>query len=156
MLRCFLERMLCGPSGMATVGVPVPIDGQDRLLFARLANILSDGDGHRMGWAWKGASSMKPCFKHFNVLKKDSDLAHRKPGFVEICCTDRAQVRSWSASQLFKTADYVAGAAARLAAGTMSKTDYDDVEKMVGLNHVRNGMLMSNLLRRCVTAVHHQ
>jgi hypothetical protein len=42
------------------------------LLFARLTNLLSDGDGLRMAFDWKGASSLKPCFKHYNVFKKDT------------------------------------------------------------------------------------
>ena len=71
MLRLFLERLLVGPCGFATVGVPLLIDGEHRLVFARLTNLLSDGDGHRQALGWKGASGLKPCFKHFNVFKKD-------------------------------------------------------------------------------------
>ena len=82
MMRLFVERILYGPSGMSTVGVPLLIGGQERLLFAKLTNLLSDGDGHRMGWDWRGAASLKPCWKHFNVFRKDSGLAHRMPGSV--------------------------------------------------------------------------
>ena len=71
MLSRVLERFLVGPAGLLTVGLPLQIVGSHRLLFARLANLLSDGDGHRMGLDWKGASSLKPCFKHVNVLMKD-------------------------------------------------------------------------------------
>jgi hypothetical protein len=152
MLRLLLERMLSGQSGLSTVGVPVRIGGQDRLLFAKLTNLLSDGDGHRMGWDWKGASSLKPCWKHFNVFKKDSGLAHRKPGFVEIDCTDPARLRSWSASQVYRAVDAVAAAAGKVAAGTMSKTDFEELEKSVGINDNGNGMLMSHTLRCCATA----
>jgi hypothetical protein len=78
MLRLFLERVLFGQSGMSTVGVPIKVGGQDRLLFAKLTNLLTDGDGHRMGWDWKGAGSLKPCWKHFNVFKKDSGPKKQK------------------------------------------------------------------------------
>ena len=148
MMRILLERVLFGQHGLSTVGVPVMIGGQHRLVFARLTNLLSDGDGHRMCWNWKGASSLKPCWKHFNVFKKGSDLAHRKPGFVEIDCTDCDRFRSWTAGQLYSTADVVATAAGKVAARTMSKADYDELEKSVGFNHTANGMLMSRLLRR--------
>jgi hypothetical protein len=146
MLRLFLERVLFGHSGLSTVGLPIKVGGQDRLLFAKLTNLLTDGDGHRMGWDWKGAGSLKPCWKHFNVFMKNSDLAHRKPGYVEIGCTDPALLRTWSASQVYYAADAVAAAAAQFAAGTMTKGDYEELEKSIGINS-GNGMLMSPLLR---------
>ena len=71
-LRLFLDRLLLGPAGFATAGCPVPIAGTGRLLFARVTNLPSDGDGLRQALDWKGASGLKPCFKHYNVLKKDN------------------------------------------------------------------------------------
>ena len=71
MLKLFLERLLVGPAGLHTVGLPLPIAGSHRMLFGMLSSLLSDGDGHRMGLDWKGASSMKPCFKRVNVFMKD-------------------------------------------------------------------------------------
>ncbi len=109
MMRLFLERILFGESVLSTVGVPVLIGGQERLLFAKLTNILSDGDGLRMGWDWNGAGSLKPCWKHFNAFMKDSGLAHRMPGSVEIDFSDPALLRSWSASEVYFAADSVTG-----------------------------------------------
>jgi hypothetical protein len=152
MLRLLLERMLSGQSGLSTVGVPARIGGQDRLLFAKLTNLLSDGDGHRMGWGWKGASSLKPRWKHFNVFNRNSGLAHRKTGFVEIDCTDPALHRSLSASQVYRAVDAVAAAAGKVAAGTMSKTDFEELEMSVGINDTGHGMLLSHTLRCCATA----
>ena len=149
-MRLFLERILFGEAGLSTVGVPVLIGGRERILFAKLTNLLSDGDGLRMGWYWRGASSLKPCWKHFNVFKKDSGLAHRMPGYVEIDCSDPALLRSWSASEVYFAADSVAAAAGQYAAGTMTKGDFEELEKSVGINNGK-GMLMSNLLRCCAT-----
>jgi hypothetical protein len=126
MMRLFVERILYGQSGMSTVGVPLLIGGQERLLFAKLTNLLSDGDGHRQGWDWRGAGSLKPCWKHFNVFKKDSGLAHRMPGYVEIDCSDPALLRSWTASEVYFAADSVAAAAGQVAAGTMTKGDFEE------------------------------
>lgn len=147
MMRVFLEHLLFGPLGLATAGVPVRIDGVDRLIFGRLTNLLSDGDGHRQAWDWKGASSLKPCFKHFNVLRKGSSLAERKPGFVEIDCCDSALFRSWAAAAVFKAADAVAAARARVDAGDMPRRALAELEMAVGLNHNSHGMLMSPRLR---------
>jgi hypothetical protein len=70
-MRVFLRRLLLGPEGLATVGVPLLINGQHTMLFASVAAMLADGDGHRQVWNWRGAGSLKPCFVHFNTWKKD-------------------------------------------------------------------------------------
>ena len=33
--------------------------------------MLTDGDGFRTAFDWRGWASLLPCFKHWNVLKKD-------------------------------------------------------------------------------------
>ena len=71
MLSVFLKHLLLGPSGLTSVGLPLLIAGVHRMVFGRLANLLSDGDGHRQALDWKGANGLKPCIKHVNVLKKD-------------------------------------------------------------------------------------
>ena len=71
MLSAVLEHLLLGPSGLTSVGLPLLIAGVHRMLFGRLANLFSDGDGHRQALDWKGANGLKPCIKHVNVLKKD-------------------------------------------------------------------------------------
>ena len=70
LLRLFLEHQLLSTTGLAVAGVPITVDGKPVLIFARLHNILGDGEGLMKAFDWKGASSMKPCAKHFNVLKK--------------------------------------------------------------------------------------
>ena len=55
-LRLFSDRSLLGPAGFATAGCPVQVAGTDRLLFARVMHLLSDGDGLRQALDWKGAS----------------------------------------------------------------------------------------------------
>jgi len=69
-LRLFLERQLLGRDGLATSGCPLSVEGVNFLLYAQLHNLLSDGDGLRQALDWKGATSLKPCFKHYNVWKK--------------------------------------------------------------------------------------
>ncbi len=74
MMALYLKRQLFGPDGLATAGVPLVLDGDpDRptVLFARLACLLSDGEGLKHVFDSKGSSGIKPCFKHFNVFRKD-------------------------------------------------------------------------------------
>ncbi len=69
MLRLFLERLMVGPEGLSTAGFPLTVEGRSLLVFGKLANILADGDGLRQALDWRGASGLKPCFKHYNVFK---------------------------------------------------------------------------------------
>ena len=142
-----MEHMLFGPTGMATVGQAVVIHGVPRLIFAKVTNILSDGDGHRMAWDWKGASSLKPCFKHYNVFKLGSDLVARRPGYVEIDCCEAARLRSWSADKVYEVADTLLAAEARARAGTMTKAMRHELEQSVGMTANPHGLLMSSSLR---------
>ena len=78
----FLRRMLFGPNGLATAGVCFTVNNIERVFFANLGILLSDGDGLRLALGWRGAGSLKPCVRHVNVWKKDSDLCDRMPGNV--------------------------------------------------------------------------
>ena len=46
------------------------IHGQPVLIFASLHNVLGDGEGLMKAFDWRGASSLKPCLRHYNVLRK--------------------------------------------------------------------------------------
>jgi len=139
--------MLVGPAGFLTAGVPLLIAGVHRLLFARLANMLSDGDGLRSGLDWRGATSLKPCFKHLNVLMKGSGLAHLRPGFVDIACCDRTMLRKWTSDKVFRAVDLLEGAHRRVQDGRMTKAAYRDLEMATGLNRNPEGILASRALR---------
>ena len=64
-----LEHILLGPSGLTTAGIAMTVAGQDVCLRGRLHAILSDGDGLKCGFDWKGATSLKPCLLHWNLWK---------------------------------------------------------------------------------------
>ena len=70
MLKHCLLRQLCGPDGLATAGMVLDLAGEPLLAHARLTNLLTDGDGWRSALDWRGHASLKPCFKHYNVLRK--------------------------------------------------------------------------------------
>ena len=70
-LRLFLEHQLLGANGLSTSGVPLVLGDRAVMLFAKLTNLMSDGDGLRSALNWKGASGLKPSFKHHNVFMKD-------------------------------------------------------------------------------------
>ena len=85
-MKRFLHILLYGTHGFESVGLPIEIlGGRGFVLYAVVGIILADGDGLRL-LDWKGAASLRPCFRHANVMKKDSDLARRMCNFRITCC----------------------------------------------------------------------
>lgn len=153
-LRAFLRIQMLSAGGLATGGVPLCIGGNTIMLYARVANLLSDGDGLRSALDWKGHASMKPCFRHCNIFKKDSDLAHRRPGFEEITCSDPSKFKTWTAKEVWHAVDVLQGAHVRWASGDMTKGQVENIEKMYGLNYNRDGVLADVELRAVLDPVH--
>ena len=131
-LREFLSHILFSSSGLRTGGVCLELTSGPTLVFARLANLLSDGDGLRQAFDWVGASGLKPCLKHWNVFKKGSDLANRRPGCVEISCSDPSQFKPWAPVDLASSVDRICAVAGHVAARTMAKIRLTEMEQAVG------------------------
>lgn len=128
-----LERMFFGPTGFLTAGVPIGDESGIMILYAQLGFSISDGDGLRKSTAWKGASSMRPCFKHDNVLRKNSGLLDRLNGFHEITHHVPTDFNLRSAASLLDFADMVAAAHRRWQAGGMTKGLFEDICKSEAL-----------------------
>lgn len=112
--------------------------------------MLSDGDGFRQAFDWRGGSSLLPCFKHWNVLKKDSGLAHRRPGFVEIDCGETARFAQRSNEDLQALVGMLRETRRKVEAGTMTKARAEDVQKCTGLNYNADGMLACPVLLQII------
>ena len=149
MLAIFLRHVLLGPSGFATVGVPLDLPSGRVLIFARVSNLMTDGAGMKETFDWRGHSSFRPCFRHFNVLKKGSDLAWRRPGYCEITCADPTKFKVWQAAEIHHTIDLLAAASERVDAGTLSQPRYDELELACSLNFNKHGLLAAVDLRSC-------
>lgn len=76
--RILLEDLFFGDVGLSTVGLAIPSPRGHVMLYGALKNILADGDGLRLGFNWRGASSLKPCLVHHNVLMKALGLQAAK------------------------------------------------------------------------------
>ena len=108
MLSWFLKHMLCGPHGLKTVGISFSYGNRDHLFFSVLGNVLSDGDGIRKGYGWRGHASLKPCTRHLNIMRKDSDLASRLNDYYEITCCDHSKMIVASRQDFEDSCDMVA------------------------------------------------
>jgi hypothetical protein len=145
MFKAYLQLQLFGPCGLATSGVPLTMSsGEPLLLFAKLSNVLADGEGLAKTYEWKGASSMKPCLKHWNVLKVGSGLTHHAGEvFVEGSCCDPAKFKSTTVRSLKTAANMVLAAADKFQEGLIDSTTYEDIEKAAGLSVTRAGLMAS-------------
>ena len=149
LLAKFLEVCFLGPQGFMTAGVPIDLPGGTYCIKAKLESVLSDGDGHRSGLQWRGASSLKPCFRHGNVVKKGSDLAGRAAGCVEHDETDFAAFVVTDVAELWDNVDSILEGQRRLEAGiaTFSKAAFEDMRKSTGLSVTAGGLLTNARLR---------
>ena len=142
-----LIRTFYGAHGLSTVGVPFSHRGEDFIFFAKPSNILSDGEGLKQVTGWRGAGSLRPALLHSNILKKDSDLAHRVPGFVEMSCTDPLLVKGTTSSEFRDRCDLVAAAHQRYSANRITKTMFVNICKSEGQNYIEGGLGFDSRIR---------
>ena len=151
MIRRFLQLQLFSPLGIATAGVPLTLrNGQVYLLKARLVIFFSDGDGHRIALQWRGAGSIRPCFRHSNVLKRDAALSSRVAGFVEVDCNDPSAFLLTDKVHLCDDVKSLVEAARLHEAGALTKTNLDNMRYVTSLNVTAEGLLADDVLRDIV------
>ena len=132
-------------TGIATAGLPLMLNGQQFMLFAKLSHLLADGDGHRLAFEWKGASGLKCCLCHWNVLKLNSDLT-----FLEIDCSDPVGFRLSTVSDIDQRADAILEMRRRVSSRQAPKVQLEKLEKVVGLGCTELGLRADGDLRRRV------
>ena len=142
MFATLLREMFLDPNnGFLVAGVGVVLRGKHHILFARLRNILSDGDGHRMLFCWKGAAGLKCCLRHSNVLKKGSHaLISRCTDHVEISCASPEKFRVRSHADFCRSYDLVKAATLRRQANGMTQTLFEQVTMAEGFTYTPGGM----------------
>ena len=79
---------------------------------------------------------------------QDSDLAHRRPGYVEITESDVSKFKQHTASSIHEAVNVLAATAKRVADGTMSNARLAELEKAYGLNFNPLGLIADAGLRR--------
>ena len=150
-MKRFLHILLYGTHGFESMGLPIQIRGViEFVLFAVIGIILADGDGLRL-LDWKGASSLRPCPRHANVVKKDSDLSRRICNFREITCCEYDDFIVYEDGELEDNMDVLL--LAKHEADTAirpdgSKRRFDEIDLAFGLTANAHGVLACPTLRR--------
>ena len=75
-----------------------------------------------------------------------SDLAHRRPGYVESTSVDVGRFRSLPAEEFWKVGQLLADAANKVADGRMSKTAFSELETAVGFRYNPHGLFGAIML----------
>ena len=138
-----LLRALLMDAGSLSGGVVLPLESGPTMLFARLKNHLGDEAALSHGLSSKTASGLRPCIKCANVLKKHSGLAARRPGLVEINCTDLDLLVPSSDSDIWQSYDRLVG-----MVGTVTKTELEKQQMAAGGSINSGGVLADIDLRR--------
>lgn len=152
-LARYLRLHLAGPLGISTAGVHLDLGEKgNAVLFARLSNIVADGEGFEVAYEWRGANSIKPCLRHWNVLSRDSDLARRDDSgtFVDLACSDASKFRCYTHEELRENARTVVQAADRHRAGGMTKARLLQTKMAIGFNCTQHGLLSDDIVARYV------
>jgi len=150
-LCIYLERQFLSANGLQTAGIPLKLKGQWFLLKAKLVHLLSDGDGLRISLNWKGAGSLRPCWCHWNVTKRASNIVDHSTELVDIASTEHGRFQKQTDAMVEESVLVVEAAAARYAAGGMTKTMYETICTSRGLTYNRRGLLWNQRVRRMVT-----
>ena len=82
-----------------------------------------------MTYDWKGASGLKSCLRHTNVLKRGNDLASREEGLVEVSCSNFSLSTTWEESELASDVDMLLHSSDEYHSGRMTKDLFEDIEK---------------------------
>jgi hypothetical protein len=147
MLKRFFHTFLWGPCGIETAGVALVLCGRPYVLKAKLAVIIADGAGWVQGLEWRGAGSIRPCFKHGNVLKKDCSLSGFVDGFVEIDCSQVDRFERVDAQQFYDDVDSVVEGRRLLASGEISKNKFEELAFVSGVSVTEAGLLADATFR---------
>ena len=153
MLRDYLRLQLLAPdAGLQSTGVPLDLGGgRFVVIWARLGTLLSDGDGLRIALQWAGQGGVKPCFRHYNVLRKNSGRAEFDEGYVEIACHDATKFKAWPEAELHATMDMLVEARAKWLSGDIPKVRLETLQTAFGFRPTPEGLLCCASLRPVVS-----
>ena len=124
------------------------LNEQGTLIRICLDNIhlISDESAEKHTYCCSGASGIKVCLMHKNVLKKNSGLAAHDPYFVEISCHEYWKFATTTANEIFEAYDeLLAMRAAGKRPGTIEKR-----QTQLGFTLIEESLLSSREARQAL------
>ena len=139
-LTVIMQRMLAGPNGMFTTGLAMDLGFPHPVsLYAEVSPVLADGEGLEQWLQWRGASSIKPCPRHWNMVPCRTNLLEfdESRTYRDISCADTAQMRAYTCEDYKELARSLVAA----RAGARTKAELEKVLKASGFNCCKDGFL---------------
>lgn len=136
--RVLLRSWFCGePLRLSVEGIMLELEERTLVTFHETLWI-KDLDGFRAGLGWRGSSSLRPCFKCRNCMKKGHPSCSGRSWQVDITCTDEDRFDLMTDDDLWEIVDLIK------VAHDDPEIERGDVKRLVkahGFNHVKNGRL---------------
>ena len=126
-LKWLLRRLFLHETSPAKGGIPFTVSGYTPTVYASVTDMISDGDGHRQGLEWIGASGLKPCLLHHNVFSKRSGIEGGEG--VLVTCHEHSKFVLNDNDSLYHSADLMLAAQRLWAEGSITKSRRDDSQK---------------------------
>ncbi len=140
------HQLLGAEDGLQSVGLPIHFDGAVYVLFARFNSLVADGDAWKVILECKGASGLRPCLVCQNCWAKGSDVAHRRPGHIEITAADPAQFQEHTVTSLRETVEHVFNSQLQRSRRMITAEALKNVEKSCGVSPTLDGIWVNNQL----------
>ena len=141
-MRILLRRFFVGPQAFHNAGVVLNLPGAPTVFFAQLGNILGDESALKSIWSSKGAAGLLPCILCKNICTHGLQ-AHDASGYLQdLSCREVASLDLASDADIWAKADALAA-----AAGVVSRSEFEKLERASGLSHSSSGVLLDAELR---------
>jgi len=148
MLRRYLRLQFLAAGGLQTSGVPLTLCGETYVLRANIGVLISDGDGHRQSLQWRGAGSLRPCFRHTNVTMLYAGLSEHDAAFCEIDHANPDDFHLTNVAELEGDIKTLIEADQRCEAGALALAQLDKIRNLHGFNCTEDGLLNDSELLR--------
>ena len=146
-LAVYLRRQLLGDLGVQKGGTSCQYSGRTFTLFAKLSDIVADGEGLKFAFDYVACSGLRPCIRCPKAFLKGSGLAHRRPGFVETSCRGHRRLNFAAIGDIHDEVDEALAAEAEVRAGHRSAARLASKEQASGIHAIRHGLLADMQLR---------
>jgi hypothetical protein len=135
--KYLLRSWFIGPLKLSCEGVCLNLEQPTIVTFAETLWI-KDLDAYRAVFGWKGSSSLKPCLKCRNTMKKGHASVTATSWQIDITCTDFAKFDLATDEDVYAIVDLIASAHAD---PLITMEDVKTLAKAHGYNHIENGQL---------------
>ena len=109
--------------------------------------MLSDGDGHRVAFDWRGANALRPCLKHVNIVSAEKGIGANED-FEDITCRDWRKMRPAGPHFLSDSMELIIQAEKEHNEGRMTQTRFNSLCQSSGLWVAPLGLLADRVLRQ--------